>query len=79
VGLALGKARPLPALAFGLAILAALGLVLEILVVVEVLLTGCENELCAAVHALERAILKFRHKWPPLKTELTFCQKAAEP
>jgi len=59
------------ALAFGLAGLAALGLVLEILIVVEVLFTRREYEVCAAIHALENAILKFRHNWPPLATLTT--------
>jgi hypothetical protein len=67
----LGEARPRSTLALGLAILAALRLVLEILVVVEVLFTRSEYKLCAAVHAFEDAILKFRHNWPPLTTPTT--------
>jgi hypothetical protein len=46
------KARGRGTLALGLAILAALGLVLKILVVEEVLFSRCENKICSAVHAL---------------------------
>ena len=48
-------------LALGLACLAALGLVLEILVVEEVLFSRCEYEIRAAIHAFEYAVLKLRH------------------
>jgi len=40
------------ALALGLAGLAALGLVLEVLVVEEVLLSRRKNKICSAIHAL---------------------------
>ena len=40
------------ALAFGLAVLTTLGLVLEILVVEEVLFSRCENEIRSAVYTL---------------------------
>jgi hypothetical protein len=48
-------------LAFGLAVLTTLGLVLEILVVEEVLFSRCEYKLCAAVYTREDAVLKLRH------------------
>jgi hypothetical protein len=48
-------------LALGLAILTALGLVLEILVVEEVLFSRCEYEFCSAVYTREDAVLKLRH------------------
>ena len=44
-----------------LAILAAFGLVLEVLVVEEVLFSRCEYKFCCAIDALEDAILKLRH------------------
>ena len=46
---------------FGLAILTALGLVLEVLVVEEVLFSRCEYKFRCAIDALEDAILKLRH------------------
>ena len=60
-GFRLGKPRACRALALQLAILAAFGLVLEVLVVEEVLFSRCEYEIRSAVHALEDAILKLRH------------------
>jgi hypothetical protein len=51
-GLCLGKPRTPGTLPLGLAVLAALGLILEILIVEEVLLTRCKNEISAAIHAL---------------------------
>jgi hypothetical protein len=45
----------------GLAILTALGLVLEVLVVEEVLFSRCEYKFRCAIDALEDAILKLRH------------------
>jgi hypothetical protein len=45
----------------GLAILAALGLVLEIFIVEEVLFSRCEYKIGSAIDALEDAILKLRH------------------
>ena len=45
----------------GLAILTALGLILEVLVVEEVLFSRCEYEVCSAVYALEDAVLEIRH------------------
>jgi hypothetical protein len=48
-------------LALGLAVLTALGFVLEILVVEEVLFSRCEYELCSAVYTNEDAVLKLRH------------------
>ena len=49
------------ALALGLAVLTALGLVLEILVVEEVLFSRCEYKLRSAVYTLQSAVLKLRH------------------
>jgi hypothetical protein len=71
VRFALGKTGSRSALTFGFAALAALRLVLEILVVVKVLFTRCENKVRAAIHAFENAILKFRHNWPPSATLTT--------
>jgi len=49
--------------------LAALGFVLEVLVVEEVLFSRREYELCSAVYALEAAILELRHNSPiPVST-----------
>jgi hypothetical protein len=45
----------------GLAILTALGLILEVLVVEEVLFSRCEYKIRSAIDALEDAILKLRH------------------
>jgi hypothetical protein len=50
------------ALALALASLAALGLILEVLVVEEMLLSRCENKFRSAIYAFENAILKIRHK-----------------
>jgi hypothetical protein len=49
------------ALALSLAVLTALGLVLEILVVEEVLFSRCEYKLCSAVYTFKCAVLKLRH------------------
>jgi hypothetical protein len=48
-------------LALGLARLTALGLILEVLVVEEVLFSRCEHEIGTAIHAFENAVLKLRH------------------
>jgi hypothetical protein len=48
-------------LAFGLAVLTTLGLVLEILVVEEVLFSRCEDKFGSALRALEHPILELRH------------------
>jgi len=45
--------------ALGLAGLAALGLVLELLVVEEKLFPGGEDKVCAAIDALQHLVLKF--------------------
>jgi hypothetical protein len=45
----------------GLAILTALGLILDVLVVEEVLFSRCEYKVRCAIDALEDAILKLRH------------------
>src|SRR5664279_22803 len=63
-GLRFGETRSRRSLPFGLTSLAALGLVLEVLVVEEVLFSRCENEICFAVHILKDAILKLRHRPP---------------
>jgi hypothetical protein len=45
----------------GLAILTALGLILEILVVEEMLFSRCEYKISSTIDALENAILKLGH------------------
>ena len=60
-GLRFGRTRSRRSLPFGLTGLAALGLVLEILIVEEVLFSRCENEIRVAIHAFEHAVLKLRH------------------
>ena len=60
-GLGLGKSPATGALAFRLARLTALGLVLKILVVEEVLFSRCEHEIRSAVYTLKDAVLKLRH------------------
>ncbi len=66
-------------LALVLAGLAALGLVLEILVVEEVLFSRRKYEIRSAIHALEDAVLKLRHiHWPRYQPEL-FVETAARP
>lgn len=59
--LRLAKARGRTALALCLAILAALGFVLEVFVVEEVLFSRCEYKVCSAVNAFEDSVLKLRH------------------
>ena len=48
-------------LTLGLTGLAALGLVLEILVVEEMLFSRCEDEIRSAIDAFEDAVLEIRH------------------
>jgi hypothetical protein len=48
-------------LSLGFARFAALGFILEVFVVEEVLFSRCENEIRAAIHAFENAVLKLRH------------------
>ncbi len=73
-GFRLGKARGRGTRALGLAILAALRLVFEILVVEEVLFSRCEYEICSAVYALEDAVLEIRHiNCAPL-VNLNYCR-----
>jgi len=55
-------------LALGLACLAALGLIPEILVVEEVLFSRCEYKIRAAIHAFENAVLKLRHGLFPVNS-----------
>jgi hypothetical protein len=50
--------------ALRLALFAALGVVLELFVVEEDLLAGCENELGAAVDALQYSIREFHGRLP---------------
>jgi hypothetical protein len=65
-GFCFGEARGRGALALGLAILAALWLVFEVLVVEEVLFSRSEDEIRSAINALEYAVLKLRHgNWSP--------------
>jgi hypothetical protein len=64
-GFRFGKAPGRRTLALVLADLAALGLVLEILVVEEMLFSRRKYEIRSAIHALQDAVLKFRHiRWP---------------
>jgi len=60
-GFGLGEPGSGRALAFGLAALATLGFVLEVLVVEEVLFSRCKYEIRTAINALEYAILKLGH------------------
>jgi len=55
---AAARRRTLP---LGLARLAALGLVFEVLVMEEMLFSRCEYEIRAAIDAFEDAILKLGH------------------
>jgi hypothetical protein len=48
-------------LALGLASLAPLRLVLEVLVMEEMLFSRCKYEIRSAIYALEDAVLKLRH------------------
>ena len=59
----LGKAERLRA--FGLAVLTTFGFVLELFVVEEKLLAGSENEIGAAIHALEDLVLELHLRVPP--------------
>jgi membrane protein YdbS with pleckstrin-like domain len=52
----------------GLAILTALGLVLEIFVVEEMLFSRCEYKIRSTIDALEDAILKLGHIVVPRST-----------
>jgi hypothetical protein len=45
----------------GLAILAALGLILKVFVMEEMLFSRCEYKIGCTIDALEHAILKLRH------------------
>ena len=60
-GLAFGKTAATRALAFALTRLAALGLVFEIFIVEEVLLSRGKDKFRSAIYALEGSILKLRH------------------
>ena len=52
----------------GFAIFTALGLVLEVFVVEEVLFSRCEYKIRCAIDALEDAILKLGHVCFPVST-----------
>jgi hypothetical protein len=78
-GLGFGKAGSGRALALGLACLAALGFILEILVVEEVLFSRCEYEIRAAIHAFENAVLKLRHGLFPVNSSSRFILIQAGP
>jgi len=67
-GFGFGKTGPGRSLALGLACLAALGLIFEILVVEEVLFSRCEYEIRAAIDAFENAVLKLRHGLFPVES-----------
>jgi hypothetical protein len=67
-GFGLGKTPTSGPLALGLASLAALGFVLKVLVLEEVLFSRCENEIRPAVYALEYSILKLRHSLCPVNS-----------
>jgi len=54
------------ALPFGLASFTALGFILEILVVEEVLFSRREYEIRSTIYALEHSILKLRHNRFPV-------------
>jgi hypothetical protein len=59
----LRQAKRLGALAF--AILAAFWFVLELFIVEEQLFTGSEDEVSAAVHALQNLVLELHREMPP--------------
>ena len=61
---AVHRSRAYRSNAFGLARLAALGLVLELLVVEEKLFAGGEEKLRAAIDALEQPVLEFHVRSP---------------
>jgi len=58
---------------------AALGFILEVLVVEEVLFSRCENEIRAAIHAFENAVLKLRHGLFPVNSSSRFILIQAGP
>ena len=63
----LRESRARRTLTLGLAILTALGFVLKVFVVEEVLFSRCKYEVCSAINTLKNAILKLRHgNWSPL-------------
>ena len=62
----------------GLAILTALGLILEVFVVEEMLFSRCEYKIGCTIDALEDAILKLRHVVFP-RVNLNCWNEAAEP
>jgi len=65
-GLGFGETAAAAALPLGFACLAALGFVLEILVVEEVLFSRGEYEIRRTVYTLENSVLKLRHNLCPV-------------
>jgi hypothetical protein len=64
-GFRFGKAPGGRTLTLVLTGFAALGFVLEILVVEEMLFSRCKYKIRSAIYALQDAVLKFRHiRWP---------------
>jgi hypothetical protein len=59
--LGLGETAATGTLALGLTGLAALGFVLEVLIVEEVLFSRRENEISPTIYTLKYSILKIRH------------------
>ena len=55
-----------------LAILATLGLVLELFIVEKELFACGKNEIVAAIHALQASILEFHFRSPPPRDGLSF-------
>jgi hypothetical protein len=64
-GFALREPSAARALALGLARLATLRFILEVLVVEEMLFSRCEDKIRSAVYALKGSILKLRHGLNP--------------
>jgi hypothetical protein len=65
-GFGLGETTPSIALTLSLAGLAALGFVLEVLAVEEVLFSRCKYKFRSAVHTFEDPVLKLRHNLCPV-------------
>jgi hypothetical protein len=73
-GFGFGETASGRSLALDLASLAALGLILEILVVEEVLFSRCKYKIRAAIHAFENAVLKLRHGLFPVDSLCKFSE-----
>jgi hypothetical protein len=76
-GFGFGKTGSRRTGALGLAGLATLGLILEVLVVEEVLFSRCENKIRVAIHAFEHAVLKLRHGLIPWRLSELFAASGA--